>query len=179
MNIKQAIEVYRAQIPQLNRLKTEQFTLKKDIYALIADYEELCERVTKYINTGRYSEAEENEVKMNELTQSIEVLEARLNDNETEYKALETALREALQVIMKDTEDTRDAYYQQKQAALKLHAQLFAMVGDLNEKRLKILNRRDIVSRITKTIGSRDEVSLPEPLDVLLNELSLNPNKVG
>ncbi|MFF5993952.1 hypothetical protein AAGS61_04205 [Lysinibacillus sp. KU-BSD001] len=178
MNIKQAIDVYQTQIPQLNQLKTERFALKKDIHALNIEKAVLHEQVAKYATNSRYSEAEEIESKISEMTQSIKVLESRLNDNEAEYKALETIVHEALQTFTKDAEDTRKAYYQQKQSALKLHAQLFTIVEDLNEKRLKMLNRGNIVSRIAESIRSQVEVPSPEPLHVLLDELSLNPKKV-
>ena len=178
MNIQEAIKLYPVINTKAKELDEEYLDLNQDLSALHKEKTTVTATLTTHITNGQIEEIEKSTNSIDELTQSIDTLQARLTDVMKERVKVRTALQEVLECYENERKNTLEQYNKQREQAIKLHKQLFPIIKDLNAKREKMLNQRTAILNISEELKiAKATIEMPEPLWKLLDELSLNPAK--
>ena len=180
MNIQEATKVYPVINEQAQKLDKEFLDLNQDLSVLHKEKTILTTALTSHIANSQIERIEESTNSIDELTQSIDVLQARLTDVMQERAKVRTTLQEVLECYKNERENTLKQYDKQREQAVELHAQLFIIVQGLNAKREQMMKQRNTIiylSKQLKTTNTEATVEMPEALWKLLDELSLDPTK--
>lgn len=141
MDIQKAIDQFTPTIEQLDALRAEASKLRTDIYAL--ENKQSTEKKRAAVNNKSFSfeESDKSNHTLSEIEQSLDVLNARLNDVEAEARQLHDSAKDISETLTENACMVQKQFQEQFEDVLGKHKEFMTFVNALHETH-KLLNRR-------------------------------------